>query len=186
MRYDTLRLNNQKELSTMPVLHACVHYIDAFTDRCGKLLMWLALGMALMTSLIVILRYGFSIGSIPAQESVIYMHGSLFLLGAAYALKSGAHVRVDIFYRDFSPRTKAWVDSAGGIVFLLPLCAFILLSSWDYASESWSMLETSAEPGGIPAVFLLKSLIPLMAINLALQGLAEILRNALVLVEGER
>ena len=169
----------------MPFLHACVHYIDAFTERSGQLLAWLALGMALMTTLVVVLRYGFNIGSIAAQESVTYMHGSLFLLGAAYALKSGAHVRVDIFYRGFSARTKAWVNSVGGIVFLLPLCVFILMSSWDYAGESWSMLETSAEPGGIPAVFLLKSLVPLMAITLALQGIAEILRNALILVEGE-
>ena len=125
------------------------------------------------------------INSIAAQESVTYMHGSLFLLGAAYALKSGAHVRVDIFYRGFSARTKAWVNSVGGIVFLLPLCVFILMSSWDYAGESWAMFETSAEPGGIPAVFLLKSLVPLIAITLALQGIAEILRNALILVEGE-
>ena len=169
----------------MPFLHACVHYIDAFTERSGQLLAWLALGMALMTTLVVVLRYGFNIGSIAAQESVTYMHGSLFLLGAAYALKSGAHVRVDIFYRGFSARTKAWVNSAGGIVFLLPLCVFILMSSWDYAGESWSMFVTSAEPGGIPAVFLLKSLVPLMAITLALQGIAEILRNALILVEGE-
>ena len=169
----------------MPFLHACVHYIDAFTERSGQLLAWLALGMALMTTLVVVLRYGFNIGSIAAQESVTYMHGSLFLLGAAYALKSGAHVRVDIFYRGFSGRTKAWVNSVGGIVFLLPLCIFILMSSWDYAGESWSMFETSAEPGGIPAVFLLKSLVPLIAITLALQGIAEILRNALILVEGE-
>jgi len=82
------------------------------------------------------------------------------------------------------PRTRAWINSLGGIVFLMPLCAFILLSSFGYASESWSMRETSAEPGGIPAVFLLKTLIPLMAINLAVQGLAEILRSALLLVEG--
>lgn len=169
----------------MHSLHVCVHIIDAFTDRCGRLLAWLTLGMATVTALIVILRYGFNIGSIAAQESVIYMHGALFLLGAAYALKTGAHVRVDIFYRGFSPRARAWVNSLGGIVFLLPLCAFILVSSFDYVSESWGMRETSPEPGGIPAVFLLKSLIPLAAINLGLQALAEVLRNAALLVEGE-
>ena len=183
MGYDTLPLNNQKDLSAMSVLHACVHYIDAFTDRCGRLLAWLALTMALLTALIVVLRYGFNIGSIMAQEAVIYMHGCLFMLGAAYTLKSGAHVRVDIFYRDFSPRARAWVNSLGGIVFLLPLCIFICFASWNYAAESWAMNETSPEPGGIPAVFLLKSLIPLMALNLLLQGLAETLRSALVLVE---
>ena len=169
----------------MHFLHACVHTIDAFTDRCGRLLAWLTLGMAVTTALIVVLRYGFNIGSIMAQESVIYMHGALFLLGAAYALKTGAHVRVDIFYRNFDPRTKAWVNSLGGVVFLLPLCVFILVSSWDYVSESWGMWERSPEPGGIPAVYLLKSLLPLAAINLALQGVAEILRSALLLAQDE-
>ena len=170
----------------MPVLHTFVRFIDAFTDRCGRLLAWLILGMALRTTLVVVLRYGFSIGAILAQETVIYMHGAVFLLGAAYAIKTGAHVRVDIFHRNFSARAQAWVEALGGIVFLLPLCAFILMASEDYVRESWAMRETSAEPGGIPAVFLLKSLIPLMAVNLALQGVAEIFRNALLLVEGER
>ena len=167
----------------MPALRACVHYIDIVTDRTGRLLAWLVLAMALLTTAVVVLRYGFNIGSIMAQEGVTYMHACLFMLGAAYALKSGAHVRVDIFYRNFSPRTRAWVNSVGGIVFLMPLCAFIFFSSWNYVCESWIVRETSPEPGGIPAVFLLKSVIPLMALNLFLQGLAETLRSALVLVE---
>ncbi|MDH4039950.1 MAG: C4-dicarboxylate ABC transporter permease, partial [Gammaproteobacteria bacterium] len=86
-------------------------------------------------------------------------------------------------YRNFSHRTQAWVNSLGGIVFLMPLCAFIGFSSWNYVSESWIVREVSPEPGGIPAVFLLKSIIPLMAFNLFLQGLAETLRSALVLAE---
>jgi TRAP-type mannitol/chloroaromatic compound transport system permease small subunit len=167
----------------MPVLRACVHYIDIFTDRSGRLLAWLVFGMALLTTVVVVMRYGFNVGSIMAQEAVTYMHGCLFMLGTAYALKSGAHVRVDIFYRNFGPRAQAWVNSLGGIVFLMPLCAFIGFSSWNYVSESWIVRETSPEPGGIPAVFLLKSIIPLMAINLFLQGLAETLRSAMVLVE---
>lgn len=169
----------------MAFLTRCVRYIDLFTEGCGRILLWLGFGMAVVTALIVILRYGFGIGSIMLQESVVYMHGGLFLLGAAFALKHGAHVRVDIFYRDFSARGKAWVDSLGGIVFLLPLCAFILVSSWDYVGDSWAMRETSAEPGGIPAVFVLKTLIPLAAICLALQGVAEVLRNALALARGD-
>tara|TARA_B110000503_G_scaffold85373_1_gene129865 strand:+ start:97934 stop:98449 length:516 start_codon:yes stop_codon:yes gene_type:complete len=167
----------------MPFLHALVHSIDTFTDSCGRLLAWLLLFMALLTTCVVVLRYGFSIGSIATQEAVTYMHGCVFMLGAAYALKSGAHVRVDIFYRNFNARARAWVNSLGGVVFLLPLCVFVLVSSWGYVRESWGMREASAEPGGIPAVFLLKTLLPLMAINLALQGLAEILRSTLVLVE---
>ena len=167
----------------MSFIRRAVICIDNFTDRSGRLLAWLTLAMALLTALVVIMRYGFNMGSIISQEAITYMHGCLFMLGAAYALKSGSHVRVDIFYRNFSPRTRAWVNSLGGIVFLLPLCAFICLSSWTYVTESWAIRESSPEPGGIPAVFLLKSLIPLMGINLFLQGLAETLRSALVLVE---
>ncbi|MBE9538621.1 MAG: TRAP transporter small permease subunit [Proteobacteria bacterium] len=169
----------------MPVLHAIVRSIDTFTDRSGRLLAWLCLAMAALTALIVFLRYGFNIGSMAAQEAVIYMHACLFMLGASFTLKVGGHVRVDIFYQKFSARNRAWVNSLGGIIFLLPFCAFIFGMSWNYVSESWAIRESSPEPGGIPAVFLLKSLIPLMALNLFVQGLAEVLRNALVLVEGD-
>lgn len=170
----------------MVVLRACVHYIDIITEYSGRWLGWLAVAMALLTAAIVFMRYGLNIGSIASQEAVTYMHGCLFMLGAAYALKHDAHVRVDIFYRKFGTRARAWVNALGGIVFLLPLCLFIGFSSWDYVSESWAIQESSPEPGGIPAVFLLKSLIPLMAFNLFLQGLAEILRSALVLVQDQR
>lgn len=169
----------------MPMLHTMVRSIDAFTDFSGRILAWLCLAMAAVTAAIVLMRYGFNIGSIAAQEAVTYMHGSLFMLGAAYTLKVGGQVRVDIFYQHFSVRTKAWVNSLGGIIFLLPLCAFILGVSWNYVAESWAILERSPEPGGIPAVFLLKSLIPLMAINLFCQGIAEVARSALILVEDE-
>ena len=110
------------------------------------------------------------------------MHGCLFLLGATYALKHDAHVRVDIFYRHFSPRTRAWINALGGIVLLLPVCLFILGVTWGYVAESWAIRETSPDPGGIPAVFLLKTMMPLMALNLILQGMAEIVRNTLILI----
>lgn len=167
----------------MSSLRALVRAIDRLTDTSGKLLAWLALAMALLTTFIVIMRYGFNSNSVFTQELVTYMHASMFLLGAAYALKVGAHVRVDIFYRDFSDRGRAWVNSLGGIVFLIPVCLFILVSSWNFVTEAWAIRESSSEPGGIPAVYLLKSLIPLMAVNLLLQGVAETLRSALFLVD---
>jgi TRAP-type mannitol/chloroaromatic compound transport system permease small subunit len=169
----------------MHFLHSFVRLIDTFTDISGRLLAWLGLFMALLTALIVLLRYGFNMGSITSQEAVIYMHGCLFMLGAAYALKTGSHVRVDIFYQHMGQRSRAWVNSLGGIIFLIPLCLFICGVSWNYVAESWAIRETSPEPGGIPAVFLLKALLPVMAINLLLQGIAETLRSTLVLVEGD-
>ncbi|MEE8058957.1 MAG: TRAP transporter small permease subunit [Pseudomonadales bacterium] len=159
------------------------HSIDTLTDLTGRFLAWLTLLMMILLSLVVILRYGFEIGSIALQESVTYLHGAVFMLGAAYTLKRDGHVRVDIFYRHFSPRTKAWINSLGGIIFLLPLCVYIVVVSWDFVDQSWQIREVSSEPGGIPAVFLLKTLIPLLAINLGLQGLAEILRSTLILLE---
>lgn len=159
--------------------------IDAFTRYSGRALAWLGLAMALTTTVVVIMRYGFNTGSIPLQESITYMHACLFMLGGAYALQSGAHVRVDIFYRNFSPRAKAWVNALGGVVFLLPLCLFIFGASWNFVSEAWAIREISSEAGGLHAVFLLKSLIPLMALNLLLQGLAETLRAILKLTGPE-
>ncbi|MEM1112541.1 MAG: TRAP transporter small permease subunit [Pseudomonadota bacterium] len=169
----------------MSAVRKTLQIIDSFTDVTGRFLAWLTLATALLTATVVVMRYGFNLGSIAAQEAITYLHATLFMLGAAWTLKMGGHVRVDIFYQHFSPRRQAWVNSLGGIVFLIPTCLFILGMSWNYVLESWAIRETSAEPGGIPAVFLLKSLIPAMAINLLLQGLAETLRAGLVLVEGD-
>jgi len=170
----------------MALLSLTIRTIDRFTDACGRLLAWLVLAMALLTAAVVVMRYGFNTGSIMAQEAITYMHGCIFMLGAAYTLKHDGHVRVDIFYRHFSPRGQAWINSLGGIVFLIPLCGFMLVASWDYVQASWIIRETSPEPGGIPAVFLLKTLLPLLALNLFLQALAETLRNTAVLVGGQR
>jgi TRAP-type mannitol/chloroaromatic compound transport system permease small subunit len=156
--------------------------IDRFTLVSGRILAWSAIVMALLTAAIVILRYGFATGSIAMQEAVTYLHGSMFMLGVAYALKTGGHVRVDIFYSSFNARQRAWVDALGGIVFLLPLCVFIVAISWGYVAEAWRIRESSPEPGGIPFLYLLKTLLPLMAINLAIAGFADVLRNARTLV----
>mgnify|MGYP001081736744 CR=1 FL=1 len=169
----------------MQLIQGFIQWVDRFTESCGRLLAWLAVLMMLAMAAVVVLRYGLETGSIALQESITYMHASLFMLGLAFTLKHDGHVRVDIFYQRFSARQRAWVNSLGGIIFLLPLCLFIVAISIDFVGQSWQVHEVSTEPGGIPAVFLLKTLIPLMAINLALQGLVEVLRNALVLVAGE-
>lgn len=154
-----------------------VSAIDTFTEWTGRIIAWLAAAMAILTTVVVVMRYGFNTGSIAGQEAVTYLHATLFMLGAAYALKTDAHVRVDIFYRRFSPTQQAWVNALGGIIFLLPLCLLIMMISSNYVLQAWRIREISMDSGGIPAVFLLKSLIPAMALTLLLQGIAEILRN---------
>ena len=139
--------------------------------------------MALVTTGVVILRYGFGQGAIAAQESVLYLHGTLFMLGAAPTLLADKHVRVDVFYRNFSPRQQTWVNTLGHTLFTIPICLLIIFGSWSYVAESWSIMESSPEPGGIPAVFLLKTLIPAMAVLLLLQATSAIISGLLELSE---
>jgi TRAP-type mannitol/chloroaromatic compound transport system permease small subunit len=164
------------------VLISSISVLDGLSQRLSHIIGWLPLLMALLTVLVVVLRYGFGVGAIAAQESVIYLHGTLFMLGASCTLHMGGHVRVDVFYQRFTPRIKAWIDALGHVMFTLPLCALIGFTSQDYVIESWVARETSPEPGGIPAVFLLKTLLPIMAALLALQALSEIIKALKILV----
>jgi len=158
-----------------------IQIIDHINGVIGRSIAWLTLLMVLVTFLIVVLRYIFSIGWIAMQESVIYLHTVVFMLGAAYTLKQNTHVRVDIFYEKMSPRAKAWVDLSGALLLLVPFCLFIIVISWNYVSLSWSLLEGSRDAGGLPAVFLLKTTIPAMAGLVMLQGIAQALRSVLLL-----
>ena len=154
--------------------------IDSVSRSVGNAVAFAAIAMALVTTTVVILRYGFGQGAIAAQESVLYLHGALFMLGAAPTLLTDKHVRVDVFYRNFTDRQKHWVNTIGHTVFTLPFCTLIVFGSWGYVSESWSIMESSPEPGGIPAVFLLKTLIPAMALLLALQAVSLIIQLSLI------
>ncbi len=142
-----------------------------------------SIAMALITTGVVILRYGFEQGAIAAQESVLYLHGAVFMLGAAPTLLADKHVRVDVFYRNFSQRQQTWVNTLGHTLFTTPICLLIIFGSWDYVAESWSIMESSPEPGGIPAVFLLKTLIPAMAVLFLLQAISAIVSGLLELSE---
>lgn len=157
-------------------------FFDGLNEWLGRAVSWLTLGMVLVTFLIVILRYLFDLGWVAMQESITYMHAVVFMLGAAYTLKHDGHVRVDIFYRKLGSRGRALVDLAGALLLLLPVMGFILWISWDYVSTSWSLLEGSGETGGLPGVFLLKSVILLMAALMTLQGISQAVRSLVVLL----
>ena len=135
-------------------------------------LRWLALIMVLLTFAIVILRYALNSGGVLLQESVMYLHGTLFMLAIALGVGNNTHVRVDILYSRRSPEQQAWIDLVGHILFLLPVAGFMIWVSLPYVSNSWQILEVSSEVGGIPGVFLLKTLIPLTGALLFCQGLA--------------
>jgi len=155
--------------------------IDTTNQITGKAIAWLTMVMVVITCVVVTARYLFNFGSIGLQESVMYMHGTVFMLGIAFTLKEQGHVRVDVLYEKFPPRVKIYIDIAGHLLFLIPFSIFILWTSVEYVSFSWSLRESSGQPGGLPAVYLVKGLIPTMAILLLLQGISEILKGFLSL-----
>ncbi|HEB55587.1 MAG TPA: TRAP transporter small permease subunit [Gammaproteobacteria bacterium] len=171
---------NQKTTQSDP-RRRLIDSIDRFTELGGRSVAWLTLLMVLLTFIIVVLRYGFDSGWIALQESVTWLHATVFMIGASYALKRDSHVRVDIFYQKFSPRGRALVDLLGSLLLLLPVCLFIFLASWDYVLEAWKIGESSAETGGLPGLYLLKSLLLIMPSLLILQALAHSLRAWLIL-----
>lgn len=144
---------------------------------------WLSLLMVIVTFIVVALRYVFDAGSIALQESITYLHASVFLIGAAWTMQQDAHVRVDIFYTNFSEEARAWVDFLGSVFLLLPFMVFISWVSWDYISASWSVLEGSREAGGLDGVFLLKTLILVFTALLMLQGIVQATESFLILIK---
>ncbi len=160
--------------------------IDALNENIGKAVAWLALFMVIVQFIVVIMRYVFGIGSIFMQESIIYLHATVFMLGAGYTLLHNGHVRVDIFYREASPRRKAVVDILGVAIFLIPVCALIWWGSWPYVANSWRVFEGSRETSGIQAVFLLKTVILVFVVLVVLQGISLAIRSLLILAGVEQ
>ncbi|MYZ48244.1 TRAP transporter small permease subunit [Propylenella binzhouense] len=168
----------------MRVAERLISSIDRLDRSIGEIVKWLVVAMVLVEFANVVLRYVFAIGILAAQQSVVYMHALVFMLAAGYALMADAHVRIDILYREAPPRRRALVDLAGALLLLLPFCAAVFWLALPYVGHAWAALEGSTETGGLPFVYLLKSVILLFAILLALQGLALALRAGLALGTG--
>ena len=155
--------------------------IDRINAAVGRAASWCCLFVVGVEFAIVVMRYLLGFGSIAVQESVLYAAAALFMLAAAWTLQVGGHVRLDVFYEVAKPRTRAIVDLVGALVFLLPFAVLLALVSIPYAARSWAILERSREASGLPFTYLLKSLIPLFAILIGLQGMAQAIRAVLVL-----
>ena len=166
----------------MTSLQRLAQGIDSFNDVVGKAAAWTALAMVLIQFIVVVMRYVFGLGSIMMQESVVYLHAFLFMIGAGYTLLHGGHVRVDVFYREASERWKSWIDFAGVFVFLLPVCLLVWWFSFPYVENSWKVFEGSKETSGIQGVFLLKSVILAFAFLVAIQGVSMAIRSFLRLL----
>ncbi|HUF57849.1 MAG TPA: TRAP transporter small permease subunit [Thermohalobaculum sp.] len=163
-------------------MHATYRFLDALNEGVGRVLAWFTLAMVLVQFVVVLMRYVFSapdflwISTIWWQELIVYMHGTLIMLGIGYTLLHNGHVRVDIFYREAPPIVKDWTDFLGSLLFLLPMCWIMWWSAWPNVANSWRMLEGSTETSGIPYKYLLKSTVVVGAALLALQALSTALK----------
>lgn len=151
-------------------------WIDIMNDVIGRGVSWLTLFMAVVMFVTVVLRYAFNMGWIWMQESVMFMHGFVFMLAAGYTLLAEEHVRIDIFYRPMSEKKQAIVNILGIIFLLFPTCFVIFYYGYPYVIDSWSVFEDSKEAGGLPGVFLLKSSILAFPVLVGLQGIAKFIR----------
>jgi TRAP-type mannitol/chloroaromatic compound transport system permease small subunit len=168
-------------MSSLRRLDRLADNIDRLSAALGRAVAWCLLFMLLAGFAVVLMRYVLGVGSVWLHESILYAHAAVFMLAAAWTLSTDGHVRVDIFYADASPRTKALVDLLGALLLLMPFALVLLILSSPYVARSWAILEGSRETSGLPAVFLLKTLIPLFAALLGLQGVAQAIRAAVVL-----
>jgi TRAP-type mannitol/chloroaromatic compound transport system permease small subunit len=153
--------------------------LERFGEMTGRVISWLVLALVLLVGFDVTMRYLFQSGSIALQELEWHLFAFIFLLGAAYTLKYDDHVRLDLVYqgRYMNDYRRAWINVLGGVLFLVPFCLLIIISSWPFVSQSFIHAEGSPDPGGLPYRWLLKSVIPLGFGLLLLQGIADIAKN---------
>ena len=163
-----------------------IRTINLINKYIGETVSWLTLLMVLVTVLVVVLRYGFSIGFIWMQESVRFMYSAVFLLCGGYTLLNDKHVRVDVLYQNMSKRNKALIDLLGSIFLLLPVCFVIFYYSWSYVLNSWETLEGSIEERGLHLVFIMKTFLWVFSILVSIQSISIITNSILILKKDKK
>ncbi len=158
-----------------------VRFVEGINEWVGRGTAWLMLGAVLAAFIVVFMRKFLNIGFIWMQDVYVWQHGVAFMLGAGYTLLHGGHVRVDIFYMRGNSRQRAWVNLIGTLVFLAPWLIVVAWTSLPFVALSWRIFEPSTQPGGLPGVFLLKTVILVFTALMALQGSAMAVRSLLVL-----
>lgn len=159
--------------------------VERLNDRIGAVLRWLALAMVLIGAFNAIARYLTRFAGVPLSSNALnelqwYLFSLIFLLGAAYGLRTDVHVRVDVLYQRLSARRQAWIDLLGTVLFLLPFSVLMLKVSWPMVKASWSVRETSPDPGGLSR-WPIKAVILVSFFLLALQGVAHLIRQVEVI-----
>jgi TRAP-type mannitol/chloroaromatic compound transport system permease small subunit len=160
-----------------PVLLAAIRIIDGFTDRTGTVISWLAVPLVLGVAWEVAARYLFNAPTIWVYDATYMLYGSLFMLGAAYALHKGAHIRTDFFWDKFSIRKKGWIDSISYVVFFFPSLIMLLLISWNEFHYAFEINETSDQTPWRPILWPFKFIVPLACVLLLIQGVSELIKS---------
>ena len=160
-------------------------FLELFIEKTGLATRYLGLLLVVVTFAVVLLRYLFNYSPIALQETMTYLHASLFMLGAAYTLKHDGHVRVDVFYQTMSQQKQALINLLGTVFLLFPTCIFVFVICLPYVESSWAIGERSIEGAGLPWVYALKTLLLIQPVLLMLQGLAEILKNLPIVLNKE-
>lgn len=166
----------------MEKLEKFCHRVDAINRAVGRGVSWVSLLMIVVVTLDVIMRYAFKTTFVFVQELEWHLFGVLFLLGAGYTLLYDAHVRVDVFYQRLSPKSQAWINFLGCVFFLFPGCYLIAATSMKFVAASWAVQEGSPDPGGLPARYIIKAMIPLGFTLIAIQGIPMTLRSLIILL----
>lgn len=169
----------------MQYLKKIANLLETINKYVGKGVSYLTGALVLLVCINVFTRYAFGITVIWLVELEIYFFALIFLLGAGYAFQHDKHVRVDVFYSEGKPKTKAWVNLIGGILFLLPWCVVVLQVAYRYAQNSFLINESSSQPGGLPALYLLKSAIFIGFTFLLLQAIASVIRSLIIILDKE-
>ncbi len=156
----------------MKLLKGLVRLIDSLNEFVGNVVAWVTLLMVIVVFVDVVMRYAFNTSYVFTQELEWHLFSAVFLLGAGYTLLHDGHVRVDIIYQAVSPKAQAWINLIGVLFFLIPGCYLVIYTSYNFTYESWSTLEGSGDPGGIPFRFLVKSAIPIGFSLLLIQGIS--------------
>lgn len=169
----------------MKFLSLCIRYVDLLNEKIGILVSWLTAALVLVVSYDVVTRYILKTSSVAVQELEWHLFAIVFLIGAAFTLKEERHVRVDVFYQRLSSKQKAFINLTGSIFFLIPFAFIIIGTSMDFVLNAFLIGESSPDPGGLPARYLLKACIPLAFILLLLQSFSLAFKSILILTRKE-
>ena len=163
----------------MKFLSSYVKFVNKINTTIGKYTSWLTTVLVLVVVFDVFARYVFNESSVAMQELEWHLFAVLFLMGTAYTLQNDDHVRVDLFYSKFNTKQKAWLNIVGTIMFLIPFSLLIIYASQNYVLNSFALNESSPDPGGLPARYILKAFIPLSFMLLLLQGFSLLFKSIL-------